>query len=217
MKEELKALKESTLKIKELKEKFIKQKIFFNMKVEEQKNILGIEEVFNSNNNSFEAAIALNEEVPELREIVSELKEEHPKYGDKRLKEMTLKRLGHLTEEEEVTKLIIDNYFLYENCGFSQLYELNNTLTALETETKDTTKALFDESKKAVIENGTTIINLVKPLSGVAMDKIHNVGQSAKNVVNQGSRKLIKILEKVEDKTKNKPNNDDDDYEIIED
>lgn len=201
MKEEFKILKELTVKFKETKEEYLKQRVFFNLKVEEQKKNLGINDDSNLKIDSYEEAKLLNEEFPELHEVVTQLKEEFPKYGDKRLKELALKRVAYITSEESKIRSDIDNYFIYKNCGFYQLYDLESQLVDLENEIKEIGVQLFGESKQVIIENGTKIIDIVKPYGEVAKEKFNTVGVATKKMVNNGSKKLIKIFEDIERKT----------------
>ena len=211
MKEELVTLKDSAIKIVKAKESLKKQKMFFNMKVEEKKQELNIEEFYNSEEygiceDSFEAANMLNELFPQIRDIVAKMRKEHPKYGSKRIKELTLTALTYdepLLEDSEAV-IIIDNYFLYEECGFFKIKAQQEELDELGKEAKETTEAIIDQSKQTTIKIGNSISNIVKPYGEVAKEQFGDAKEEAKNLINKGSKKLRKILEKVEDKTKNK-------------
>lgn len=207
MKEELKVLKDSTLQILKAKENLKKQTTFFNMKVEEKVNEKNIDEVFNDNNNSYDAAKALNECLPNIHLIVSKLRNQHPKYGNKRIKELALNEFiaediffAELNEEAE---LLLDNYFLYEDCGFFKLREQELSIEALLSETKCATEAIITESKQTAVKVGTSIKNVVKPYGDVAKSQLNDAGITAKKVVNKGSKKLIHVLKKIENKTEN--------------
>ena len=211
MKEELFTLKDSAFKIAKANESLKKQKMFFNMKVEEQKEKENIEEFYNKEEygiyeDSFEAANMLNELFPQIRDIVAKMRKEHPKYGIKRIKELTLTALTYdepLLEDSEATN-IIDNYFLYEECGFFKLKAQQEELIKLGKEAKETTETIIDQSKQATVKFGTSVANIVKPYGEIAKEQFGDAKEEAKNLINKGSKKLRKILEKVEDKTKNK-------------
>lgn len=207
MKEELKTLKGSALQILKAKENLKKQQVFFNMKVEEKVNEINIEEVFNDNNNSYEAAKELNDCLPILHTTVSKLRNEYPKYGNKRIKGLAL---AELTSEDDLlaqckdeTELLLDNYFLYDDCGFFKLREQELSIQALLDETKVTTNAIIDESKQAVVKVGTSVKNVVKPYGEVAKSQLNDAGVATKKAVNKGSKQLIKLFQKIEKKTEN--------------
>lgn len=204
MKEELISLKDSAIKIMEAREGFKKQKMFFNMKVEEQKNILGTEEVFNINNDSYEAAKILNEELSWLHLIVSELKEQHPKYGNKRIKQLVLQGIVSIPEEyEELIDRIVDDYMLYESCGFFKVNQLENEIIELEENAKTSTKVILGESKEAVRKAGNSVKNVVKPYGEIAKSQLQDAKVAAKGAVNKGSKQLIKLFQKIEKNTNN--------------
>ena len=207
MKEELKTLKGSTLQILKAKENLNKQQVFFNMKVEEQVNEKSIDEVFNDNNNSYEAAKELNDCLPILHTTISKLRNEYPKYGNKRIKGLAL---DELTSNDDLfaqcksdTELLLDNYFLYEGCGFFKLREQELAIEALLDETKVATDAIIYESKQAVIKVGNSVKNVVKPYGDVAKSQLNNAGIATKKAVNKGSKQLIKLFQKIEKKTEN--------------
>ena len=209
MKQELFTLKDSTIKIAKANESFKKQKMFFNMKVEEQKQQSNIEEFYNKEEfgvfeDSFEAAYMLNEFFPQIQDIATKMRNEHPKYGVKRIKELTLTALTYdepALEECEIIQ-IIDNYFLYEECGFFKLKEQQQELTQLEKEAKETTDAIINQTKQATKKVGTSISGIIKPYGEIAKGQLSDAKVEAKKLVNKGSKTLKKILEKVENKTK---------------
>lgn len=202
MKEQLQSLKESAIQIVTEKETLKKQKEFFNMKVEEQKNTLGIEEVFNYNEDSYEAASLLLFECADMVELISKVKKEHPKYGNKRIKELVLTALEALGYDIAFMEKVIDNYFLYEACGFYKVQTVEQSIEVLEEEAKVTTGAILDETKEAAKKVGTSIANVAKPYGEVAKSQIGEAKTAAKGLLNKGSKKLMKILEDVETKTR---------------
>lgn len=201
MKENLSTLKDSTIKLLKAKESLKKQKMFFNMKVEEKKEILNIEELYNNEEygifeDSFEAASLLVEQFPQISDIVAKMRKEHPKYGVKRIKELTLIALSYdePSLEDCETSNIIDNYFLYEECGFFKLKAKQEELSQLQDETKETTNSIINQTKKSAIKFGTSVSNIVKPYGEIAKEQ-------GKTAINKGSKSLIKVLKRVEKKT----------------
>ena len=208
MKEELKTLNESVESVMLAKQLFSKHKMFFNMKVEEQKEKLNIQEVYYTNNDSYSAAIVLTYYYPEITGIVSAIREEHPKYGTKKIKELVVKELyarrnGSLHEDDanNIYPLIVDNYFLYDDCGFFKLQDYELAIKDLEKETKEASSAVLNESKKAVKKAGNTIVDIVKPYGEVAKSQLDDAGNVAKKAINKGSKKLVKFFENIEKKT----------------
>ncbi len=81
MKEQLNSLKDTAILLAKEQENFKKQKNFFNMKVEEKKNEDNFIEVVNVNNDSYEAALYIHTEFPQISLSVNKLKEEHPTFN----------------------------------------------------------------------------------------------------------------------------------------
>lgn len=91
---------------------------------------MNLEEIYNKNNNSYEAAKLLNIFFPQIDGIILKIRTEHPKYGIKKIKELALNKLSKqlLTENRQQLEIILDNYFLYENCGFNKLQQKKTKL-----------------------------------------------------------------------------------------
>ena len=204
MKEELKALKGSTEQIVKARKNLLKQKSFFNMKVEEKKEETGIEEIVDFGD-SYESAKFICIECP-IYDKVTEIREEHPKYGNRRIKNLIINEI--LNDEElnadryapskEVLEIIIDNYFLYEG------YKQETEIAELEKEARIVTDAIIGESKEAAKKVGDSFVNIVKPYGEVAKSQLSDAGEAAKKAVNKGSQKLKVFFEKIEEKTKTK-------------
>ena len=210
MKEELKALKDSTIKIAGAKEHIRKQTLFFNMKVEEQKEVTNVKELFNANDNSYEAARILNDTFPELYTISTNIRNDHPKYGDKRIKTLLESELTNIMIIDELPEEcfemipeIIDNYLLYEACGYFNLRNKEVEMELMEQDALTGAKTILDESKQAAIKAKDGIVNIIKPYGEVAKGQLNDASKFTKEVLNKGSKKLIKILEKIENKTNN--------------
>lgn len=197
MKEQLNSLKENTAKLIKEKEDFKKQRNFFNMKVEEQKNILNIEEIYNTADDSYERANILNIYYPEISYIVDMIKKEHPKYGNKKIKGLILEQIKDSTDISDITETLLDNYFLYESCGYHTLKNKENEIQELEKTIKQDASCVYGKSKESIKKFGSSVANTVKPYGDIAKNQINNIA-------NKGSKKLIKVLEKIKDKTENK-------------
>ena len=209
MKEELLKLKDSASKIIEQKSK-LKNKInLFNLKVEEKKEELGIDDFFNLESDSYNSACFLDIAFPEIQQIVSSIRKEHPKYGEKRIKELTIvelnKNMGNnhnliLLKDELDT--IVDCYFLYENCGFFKIKELENSISELEGDAKEGLNSILGESKEVAKKAGSSVVNVVKPYGDIAKSQLNDVKNNTKKLINTGSKKLINVLKNIENKTK---------------
>ena len=202
MKEELKSLKDSAIMIADEKDNLKKQTKFFNMKVQEQKEDLGIEEVFNYDNNSYEAAKLLMVHFSEIDELITKVKQQHPKYGDKRIKDLVLETLKQFNYDIDYMGKVIDNYYIYKNCGFNKVQAIEENIVVLEKEAKETSTILLDETKETAKKVGTSIVNVAKPYGEVAKGQFNDAKVAATGLVNKGAKKLIKILQDVEKKTK---------------
>lgn len=207
MKEELKALKDSTEQIVKACQTLQRKKTFFNMKVEEKKEETGIIEIIEMDC-SYESAKALNENFSSIHMLVTHIRKEHPKYGNRRIKDLVMKEIHEASfipeELEDKIELAVDNYFLYESCGFFSLLEQEKELDALGAEAKDRADAILDESKAAAIKVGNAALNIVKPYGEVAKSQLNDAGEATKKAINKGSQKLKKFFESIEEKTKTK-------------
>lgn len=203
MKEELINLKGTATQLVKEKKEFNKQRLFFNMKVEEKKEESNIEELFllNDIEDSYEAAKLLNCNFPQIANIVATIKEQHPKYGIKRIKEETLKELDQQQNTFYYMDKIVDNYILYDDCGFSKVKVYEDNILKLTKEVKDSTNEILDESIDTTKKTGETIVNVVKPYGEIAKSQLGDAKETTKKVVNEGTKKLIKVLEKVQNKT----------------
>lgn len=196
MKEELKTLKDSTMKIFKVKEEIKNGRNEFNNMVEFKKNEYGIEELFNNNDffvegDSYDAANLLNNVFPQIYKFVSKKRKECPNYENKALKMFTVIAL---TCDESVPKeykdnldLLVDNYFLYEECGFFNLKNKTEEIEKLEKEIKESTSSILGETKQATIK----AVEAVKPYGQMVKEK-------GKTAIDKGRKTLIKILERAD-------------------
>lgn len=207
MKEELKALKDSAEQIVKACQSLQRKKAFFNMKVEEKKEETGIIELIEMDS-SYESAKVLNENFSSVHALVTQIRKEHPKYGNRRIKELVLKQIhesSFIPEDlEDKIELAIDNYFLYESCGFFKLLEQEKEIEELGNEAMEATDVILDESKAAAIKAGKAVISVVKPYGEVAKSQLNDAGEATKKAINKGSQKLKKFFENVEEKTRTK-------------
>lgn len=223
MKEQLKALKNCTVEIVKEKAELKNQIEFFNMKVVEQKQQLNIEEIFlTEENDSYEAAKILVLEIhntfPNFNETLTEIRNLNPNCELKKIKELLiqkqignnnnfanlLKKFKSASPEEVYMNNLLDNYFLYENCGFDKVQEQEEKIDNLAKEAGVSTEEILGETKAVAKKVGTTIANIAKPYGEVAKSQLGDAKVKATGLAIQGAKKLIKILEDSENKKTNK-------------
>ena len=206
MKEELKSLKDSAIQVANEKENLKKQKKFFNMKVEEQKELLGIEEIFNYNDDSYDAASLLMIHFSDIDELICKIKEQHPKYGNKKIKGLVLNTLKTMNYDIDYMEKVLDNYFMYQECGFNKVQiieqSVEQNIELLQEEAKTTSTVILNETKETAKRVGTSIVNAAKPYGEVAKSQFNDAKTATTGLINKGAKRLIKILENVENKTK---------------
>lgn len=219
MKEQLKALKNCTIEIVKERTELKNQIEFFNMKVTEQKQQLNIEEIFlTEENDSYEAAKILVLEIhnafSNFNETLTEIRNSNPNCELKKIKELLiqkqignnnfanlLKKFKSASPEEVYMNNLLDNYFLYENCGFDKVQEQEEKIANLAKEAGVSTEEIWGETKAAAKKVGTTIANIAKPYGEVAKSQLGDAKVKATGLAIEGAKKLIKILEDSENKT----------------
>ena len=85
-----------------------------------------------------------------------------------------------------------------------KLLERKESLSKLEETAKGTTDVVLNQSKEAAKKLGNDVANIVKPYGEVAKGQFNEAKVVGKDLINKGSKKLIKILEDLENKTKTK-------------
>lgn len=130
MKEQLKQMSAEVRELAELAKRFAKKKEIFNFEVKEALEEMEIEEFCSEElKDSYSRACALYLLDGDLIQIVEELKAEHPKYGENRIRTLAKKEYMSKFEapsEEYVAYVdnVLDLYFLYESFGFSKIRSL---------------------------------------------------------------------------------------------
>lgn len=200
MKEELKLLKDNTTEVIKLQKEFNEQRKFFNMKVKETNEKLNIEEIFDYEEDSYDAAKTLIDLFPDLHNIITILRKQHPRFGNKKIANLILKEHNTLISSD-VDKNTFDRYFLYEGCGFFKVLEIEQELQILKEQTFDIVRDVTSESKDKVTKVGKNILEVLKPYGEVAKGQFIEAKKKTKTAVNKGSKKLIKVLTDVENKT----------------
>lgn len=207
MQEKLKELKKLNEELINRKQLFKNMKSIFNYNVENEKK--DIEELFiDEETDSYEAAKYFNKVYQNEIALTKAITREHPKYGKKRIKKEIIKLLFEyyqidyqIDTRNSLYEQIADNYILYDSCGFYKVLEQENEMVHLEQLISNVKTELLDESKEAVSSIGSGAINILKPYGEVAKGQLNDAANTAKGLINKGSKKLVKFLQKIEDKT----------------
>jgi len=159
MKEQLKQLKNDVVEIPSMSKEFVKKREFFNMKVEEAKEERPVVELFEGDlKDSYSMASAFYGLMLDEISIIERYREEHPKYGENSIRNLVKKEIlgkDSTLEEREATERMLDLYFLYDECGFLKVRELENKLN-------DKIASISDNAKGRVEEARDRVSNAVK-------------------------------------------------------
>ena len=143
MKEELNGLKTDIIELTNTSNKFLKRRSIFNFEVKEALEEMEIEELYEFEKmDSYSRACMLYTLENDLISIIEKLKEEHPKYGENRIR--TIAKNLYINEHHEFDELymdkVIDLYFLYESLGFVKVRNLEIKQEELQSKIKGDTK-----------------------------------------------------------------------------
>lgn len=215
MKTELNNLKEKVIEYKEFKKETLKQIEFFNMKVDEQRSKLGLEDFFKEFEvDNYTKALYLEKIYSFITELVLKLKEENPNYGNKRIVKLLISENKFDDDElledlyEKDVKIIALNYCLFYDCGYLKVKEMTKKLNELSEEIDCKEQELIDKkvytTKKIASKTGNTIVDIVTPYGKIAKSQLDDASKHAKRLVNKGSKQLVKLFKKIEEKTDSK-------------
>lgn len=150
MKEELNGLKTDIIELTNTSNKFLKRRSIFNFEVKEALEETGIEEFYEFEKfDSYFKACMLYTLENDLISIIERLKEEHPKYGENRIRNIA-KNLyinDKCNVDESYMDKVIDLYFLYESLGFSKVRDLELRKEELQSKIKGDTKTQIEHVK----------------------------------------------------------------------
>lgn len=206
-------MKEKLKELRKLNEELIEERqLFEDMKDEFSYNVeLNCEDELYGD--PYQMAKAFNNFNKTAILRVKDLRKAHPRYGEKRLKNEITKIFRECYQQEGAYEIcpseIFDNnvlemvadYLLYDSCGFFRVLDQEDKIDCLEQTIIGVEHELLDESKEAVSSIGTGAINILKPYGEVAKGQLNDAANMAKGLINKGSKKLVKILQKIEDKT----------------
>lgn len=205
MKDELITLKNDINEYLKRKEIFKKQKMFFNMKVEEKQQELGEKKIVDKYYDPYYDAKFFEMHCPEAFEIVDSLRKKFPKYGQKRIKEMLVKELKIEYEDDffyQLVEEVAEEYFIYESCGYKKVKKLEEELNELETKVNESAMTVLEQPKQALKTVGTTAKSIVRPYKEVAKGQLKGLKNTSKRVIHKNVKTLRKKLKKIEERTK---------------
>lgn len=201
MKEQLSNLMDYTHEYIIKKQAFDENRKVFDCKVELETKREGTIEYYKTEDvDSYDAAKKFFNLYLHISSLITYIRKEHPKYGVKRIKSLVSQTLSetYIIDEEIRANAdqIVDNYMLYENCGFKELYQQDQKLGELKDNMEKMGVALFDESKQIVLEAGQSAISILKPYKEYSKDKLEETSRITKNFIS-GGKQLVKIIEKM--------------------
>lgn len=206
MKEGLLKLKKEIGQLDKVYKNFRKQKEFFEMKVAEK--IGENKDEYVDVQTSYEDICNFDFYFKFLSGIEQTVREEYPKYGDRRIKEMmSLKLIDELEMDEEneddfnFTSSMVSTYFLYKSCGYEKIRVLDLELARMHDNVKATTNDIINQPKEVLVKTGNALYGIIKPYGEVARSQLFGAAKITKGAINQGSKKLTKVLKKIEKMT----------------
>lgn len=199
MKEELIELRDLTSAYSESKKKFEERKRVFNEDTKETMVVLHS----TVKAADYETACEFFDEYTLLGEFYEKLKKEHPRYGEKRVRETLLEMFRNAESYQDRTlcaEQIVGAYITFDKCGFKEVKQLENETNAIGLKLAETVDTVKTGTVDNTIENVNKTIETMKPYAEQAKKHLEVFGGIAKNAVTTGAKRLIKILEDSNDK-----------------
>lgn len=199
MKEELIQLRDLTNEYAEAKKAFETRKATFNEDTKETMVILS-RTVTAAN---YDTVCQFYDEYTKLNEYAQKLKKEHPRYGEKRVK-ATLLEMFKATEEYQDRSLcaeqIVDAYLKFDQCGFYEVKTLEQKANSIGLQLAEKVDTVKTDKIDTAMESINKAVETVKPYGEQAKKQLNVFGNIAKDTLNKGAKRLIKILEESDDK-----------------
>ena len=211
MKQELKELKGLLNKLDEAKRDYSAKRDMFDFGVAfvpVKHEYLSLEEDIEFES-SYEYANIFYEKYGFVATYAEELKKEHPRFGEKRFKNTLIENIINnqgwdYENDYEKASYIVDAHLVFDEFGYFEVKELENQMLDVVDKINANTDALTAQTFGAVKGAGKAFVNVLKPYGQVAKGQLEVAGQKAKTVVNNGAKRLIKVLENVANKTDDK-------------
>lgn len=196
-------------KIKDIKNKYIttrdnfkRNRLFFNMKVEEKLIEDKKEELLKSDNyDSYDNAKFLIEYFSEIQDICIKTKEKYPKYGNKRIQKIIMAEHKKIPESKYDDyfwgfsyESLIYSYLLYESCGYFKVLEKEKEFKMVIMKIEKELKDILKEAKSSTHE-------IIKPYKTYIDNNIEKCKTATRKIINTKSKKLVKTFQNIADKT----------------
>ena len=199
MKEELIELRDVTSAYSVAKKNFEERKRIFNENTKETMVILKSTVVAAD----YSAACEFYDEYTVLREFAKNLKEEHPRYGEQRVKEnlLELVKTAECYQDRALfAEQIVGAYLTFEKCGFNEVKELEAEANKLGIKLANSVDTVKTGTIDTTVETVNRTIETVKPYAEHAKKQLNVFGGFVKNAASEGAKRLIKILDESNDK-----------------
>ena len=199
MKEELIELRDVTRAYSEVKKKFEERKRTFNEDTKETMVILKSTVVAAD----YDSACEFYDEYTVLREFAEKLKQEHPRYGEKRVRETLLElvRTAECYQDRTLcAEQIVGAYLTFEKCGFNEVKELETDSNKLGIKLANSVDTVKTGTIDNTVETVNRTIETVKPYAEQAKKHLNVLGGMVRCAASEGAKRLIKILDESNDK-----------------
>ena len=211
MKKELIELKELTAEFSKVKKEFDNEREMFNLAVEEsdtRKKLYSYAE--DEMDDAYVMALNFVDNNQTFISEAEKLKREHPRYGEKRFISTVvtnvLDRYG--VNDDAILNVALESaeiYVMLEKAGFNSVKAKEDKLTEIAGRINDSANLVVNQTGEAIVGAGkkvvTTVGNVARPYGEIAKEQLGVAGEKAKGLVNKGSKKLVKLFEKIDEKT----------------
>lgn len=143
----------------------------------------------------------------DVADLAAEIKSEHPKYGQPRFKgTLVTAVIAERDSSYEEAQEVVETYLALEEAGYSVVRRAEENISVMAEKVNSSTGEVVTQGKEAVTKVASTVATKVgkiaKPYGEVAKGQLKEASVAAKGLVNKGTKRLIKTLEKIEEKTK---------------
>jgi len=184
MKEKFIKLRELTTTYSETKKSFEEKRNLFNENVKDMMIILGNEVKVAD----YESVVEFYTEYADLKTFFDVLKSEHPRYGEKRVKEELVNMFNKTYQDRSsFSNQIVDSFLSFENAGYSEVREIDLEAKKLAISLIDG----VDTAKNEVVDTTVAGVNKV-------LEHAKPYTEKAKKTINTGAKILIKLLKETD-------------------
>lgn len=207
MKKELFELKETTREYMAAAEEFVAARKDFNASLDVT-SVEGLANYYEETcTDAYDIARNFFMVNGDVAELATGIKTAHPRYGLPRFKsELVTAVIDARDVTFEEAHEVVNAYLLLEDAGYANVNALEENVTALGLKVNANSDAVVNQGKAAVTKAGKAVVtsvgNFARPYGQVAKGQLESAGVKAKGLVNKGTKQLIKVLGKLEDKTK---------------